>query len=159
MASDREATIRKWMLETFSDGGIERFDHLHVDDIDPAWENPASWVSAGLTAYALALAIQRELGLDVMVALGFGLVDAHDASGDMFETQEEFEKELDWSPPSLYLFKPGDQQHLSGTVLSDPLPKVLTSQLPAGSTNYGPRFSIIGIRPMTSTIEDLTATG
>ena len=68
-----------------------------------------------------------------MVALSFGLVDAQDASADVFETPEEFEKELDWSPPSLYLLKPGDQQHFSGTVLSDPLPNVLTSQLPAGT--------------------------
>jgi hypothetical protein len=136
MAPDREAIIRNWMLEAFSDGGIKRFDHLHVDNIDPAWKNPTSWVSAGLTAYALALGIQRELGLDVMVALSFGLVDAQDASGDMFETQEEFEKELDWSPPSLYLFEPGDQRHLAGTVLSDPLPKVLTSQLPAGTKSF-----------------------
>lgn len=136
MTSDRETIIRRWMLGIVSDGGIERFDDLHVDVIDPAWKDPTSWVSAGLKAYGLALGIQRELGLDVTVALAFGLVDAQDDSREVFETQEQFEKQLDWSPPSLYLFKVGDQQHLSGTVLVDPLPKALFSQLPQDTKSF-----------------------
>jgi hypothetical protein len=103
MASDRATTIRRWMLATVSDGGIERLDDLHVDDIDAGWKDPTSWVSAGLTAYGLALGIRRELGLAVTVALAFSLVDARDTP-DVFDTQAEFEKQLDWSPPSLYLF-------------------------------------------------------
>jgi hypothetical protein len=38
------------MLATVSDGGVERLDDLHVDDIDASWKDPASWVSAGLIA-------------------------------------------------------------------------------------------------------------
>jgi hypothetical protein len=77
------------MLATVSDGGIERLDDLHVDDIDAGWKDPTSWVSAGLTAYGLALGIRRELGLNVAVALAFSLVDAHDSSEDVFDTQAE----------------------------------------------------------------------
>jgi hypothetical protein len=136
MASERETTIRQWMLATVSNGGIQRFDDLHVDDIDETWKEPTNWVSAGLIAYGLALRIRRELGLDVTVALGFSLVDAQDTSVDVFETQEEFEKQLDWSPPSLYLFKVGDQQHLSAAIRADPLPKALFSQLPEGTKSF-----------------------
>ena len=136
MASERETTIRRWMLATVSDGGIERLDHLHVDDIDATWKEPTSWVSAGLIAYGLALGIRHELGLDITVALGFSLVDAQDTSRDVFETQEEFQKQLDWSPPSLYLFKAGDQQHLSATVRVDPLPKALFSRLPENTKSF-----------------------
>jgi|HubBroStandDraft_5_1064220.scaffolds.fasta_scaffold49800_2 hypothetical protein len=75
MASDRKTIIRRWMLEIVSDGGIERFNHLHLGDIDARWKDPTSWVSAGLTAYGLALEMQRELDLDVTIALSFGLVD------------------------------------------------------------------------------------
>jgi hypothetical protein len=118
------------MLATVSEGGIERLDDLHVDDIDATWKDTSSWVSAGLIAYELALEIRHELGLEVTVALGFSLVDAQDTSGDVFETQEEFQKQLDWSPPSLYLFNAGDTQHLSATVRVDPLPKAFLSRLP-----------------------------
>ena len=136
MASDRETTIRRWMLATVSDGGIERFDELHIDNIDAGWKDPTSWVSAGLTAYGLALRIRRELGLDVTVALAFSLVDAQDRSEDVFDTQAEFEKQLDWSPPSLYLFKVGNQQHLSATVRVDSLPTALLSELPEGTNSF-----------------------
>jgi hypothetical protein len=136
MASDRETTIRQWMLATVSDGGIKRLDDLHVDDIDAGWKDPTNWVSAGLTAYELALGIRRELDLDVTVALAFSLVVAQGTSVDVFETREEFEKQLDWSPPSLYLFKVGDQQHLSATIRVDPLPKALFSQLPDGTKSF-----------------------
>jgi hypothetical protein len=106
------------MLATVSNGGIERLDDLHVNVIDEGWNERTSWVAAGLIAYGLAVRIRRELGLEVTVALGFSLVAVPEASMEKFETQEEFEKELDWSPPSLYLFKAGDRQYLSATALS-----------------------------------------
>jgi hypothetical protein len=124
------------MLATVTDGGIQRLDDLHLDDTDESWTEPTSWVAAGLIAYGLALRIRRELGLDVTVALGFSLLAAQGTSADMFETQEEFEKQLDCSPPSLYLFKVGDQQHLSATIRVDPLPKALFSQLPEETKSF-----------------------
>jgi hypothetical protein len=74
-----------------------------------------------------------------MVALAFSLLDARDTSANVFQTQEEFEKQFDWSPPSLYRFDVGDQQHLVATIRGDPLPKALFSQLPEGS-----KFSCAG---------------
>ena len=124
------------MLATISNGGIQRLDDLHVDAVDESWRAPNNWVSGGLIAYGLALKICQELGLDVTVALGFSLLDAGDTSVVVFETREEFEKQLDWSPPSLYLFKVGDQQHLSATIRVDPLPKALISQLPKGTKSF-----------------------
>jgi hypothetical protein len=51
------------------------------------------------------------MGLDdvanrLAAELGFLLVGGQDTSQDVFETQEELGKQLDW-PPSLYLFKVG----------------------------------------------------
>ena len=136
MAFEWETTIRRWMLATVSDGGIQRHDDLHVDKIDESWKDPKSWVSAGLIAYGLALRVRRELGLEVTVALGFSLVDAQDTSRDVFQTREEFEEQLDRSPPSLYLFEVGNQQHLSATVRLNPLPKALFSKLPEDTRSF-----------------------
>ena len=146
------------MLATVSDGGIERLDDLHVDDIDAGWKDPSSWVSAGLTAYGLALGIRRELGLDVTVALAFSLLDGQDTSEDVFDTQAEFEKQLDWSPPSLYLFKVGDQQHLSTTVR---FPVARRYQVLSPSMAYGRRqsttFSVCSsVTGVTSPLDQLS---
>jgi hypothetical protein len=136
VAFERETKIRQWMLVTVSDRGIQRLDDLHVDHIDESWKEPASWFSAGLIAYGIALKIRDELGLDVTVALAFSLLDAQDTSADVFQTQEEFEKQLDWSPPSLYLFNVCDQQRLAATIRVDPLPQALSSQFPEGTQSF-----------------------
>jgi hypothetical protein len=136
MSFERETKVRQWMLATVWDGGIQRLDDLHVDHIDESWKEPTSWFSAGLIAYGIALRIRDELGIDVAVALAFSLLDAQDTSPDVFETQEEFEKQFDWSPPSLYLFDVGDQQHLAATIRVDPLPKALFSHFPEDTKSF-----------------------
>jgi hypothetical protein len=93
--------------------------------------------SLRLSAFGLAISIRRELGLDVTIALGFSLVEGESTPAEKFGTQEEFEKQLDWwSPPSLYLLKAGNQQHLSATTRIDPLPEALSSQLPEGTKSF-----------------------
>jgi hypothetical protein len=135
MDAQRETKIRQWILATVSNGGIERLDDLHVDDIDEDWQERKTWVAAGLTAYRTAVRIRSELGLNVTVALAFSLVDEK-GPPDTFETQEDFQNQIDWSPPSLYLFCAGDQRHLSANVHVNPLPKSLMSQFPYGTRSF-----------------------
>jgi hypothetical protein len=59
----------------------------------------------------------------------------------LFETKEEFERQLDWSPPSLYLFKVGDRQHPSAAVRLDPLPKAIFSRLPVRYEVFSPAMA------------------
>ncbi len=133
MDSRHEAKIREWMLATMSNGGIERLDDLHVDDIDENWKQRTNWIPCSIRAYELAVRLQCELGLGVKVALAFSLLDG---VGQTFDTEEEFETQLDWSPPSLYLFKADDQQHMSNVVRVDPLPKAVASRLPQGTKSF-----------------------
>lgn len=134
MDSQHETKIREWMLATISNGGIDRLDHLHVDKIDENWKQRANWISASIRAYELALRLQRDLAVGVKVALAFSLLDG---MGQAFDTEEEFERQLDWSPPSLYLFKADDQQHLSDVVVRlDPLPKAVASRFPHGTKSF-----------------------
>ena len=133
MDSQRERKIREWMLATASNGGIDRLDDLHVDDIDENWKQRANWISASIHAYELAMKLQSILGFNLKVALAFSLLDG---TGQTFDTEEEFESQLDWSPPSLYLFKTGDQQHLSNVVRFDPLPKAVASRFPQGTKSF-----------------------
>ena len=65
--------IRAWMKSITVDGGINRFDDLHIDEIDLVWRQRRRWLSGGIEAYRLALEIRAALGLDEGVAIGFGL--------------------------------------------------------------------------------------
>jgi hypothetical protein len=133
MDSRHETKIREWMLATISNGGIDRLDDLHVDDIDENWKQRTNWISASIRAYEVAVRLQSNLGLSVKVALAFSLLDG---MGQTFYTEEEFESQLDWSPPSLYLFNAGDQQHLSNVVRFNPLPKAVASRFPQGTKAF-----------------------
>ena len=133
MDSRHNTKIREWMLATISDGGIDRLDHLHVDTIDENWKQRISWISASIRAYELAVSMQSNLGLSVKVSLVFSLLDG---TGQTFDTEEQFESQLDWAPPSLYLLKAGDQRHLSNVVRVDPLPKTVACRFPQGTKSF-----------------------
>lgn len=128
MDSQQEQKIREWMLATISNGGIDRFDDLHVDKIDENWKQRANWISASIRAYELALRLQSNLGVGVKVALAFSLLDG---MGQTFDTEEEFERQLNWSP-----LKADDQQHLAEVVRLDPLPKAVASRFPHGTKSF-----------------------
>lgn len=133
MDSQHETKVREWMLATISNGGIDRLDDLHVDAIDDNWKERTNWICASIRAYELAVRLQSNLGLGVTVALAFSLLDG---TGQTFDTEEEFESQLDWSPPSLYLFKVGDQQRFSNVVKCDPLPNKVASRFSQGTKSF-----------------------
>jgi hypothetical protein len=103
----RQEVVERWMLTAVADGGVERFDDLHVDRIDEQWKDRKAWVSAGLEAYRVAVALRTRHQIPLVVALGFSLESGERLNIMGFEMMEEFAGKLDWSPPSLYLFHPG----------------------------------------------------
>jgi hypothetical protein len=106
---EREEVIEKWMLTIVEDGGVRRFDDLHIDKIDSAWKNRAYWIEGGLEAFRVARALRNRSGLLVTVAIAFSLTSGSQPRGIDFQTQKEVEERLNWSPPSLYLFHRGEE--------------------------------------------------
>ena len=108
-ASERRSVIDRWMLEVAVDGDLERLDDLHLDQIDAEWGSRDRWVDAGLEALRTAIALRDAHHLDVAVVLAFSL---NLPATYPFKERRDFEAALDWSPPSLYLFRPGDEPWL-----------------------------------------------
>jgi hypothetical protein len=108
-AKAREQVIRSWMLAITKDGGIERFDDLHIDRIDSSWKVRQRWIEGALEAYRIALVVRADLGLQLSVTITFSLESAERRLGIDFATPTEFEQRLDHSPPSLYLFELGQE--------------------------------------------------
>src|SRR5271163_801229 len=67
------AAIEDWMRMVLATGGIERFDDLHIDRIDPAWKDRQSWLDGSSKAISLAkelkTGIAPEKTLAIMCAL------------------------------------------------------------------------------------------
>jgi hypothetical protein len=106
---DHEKVIRVWMETIARDGGVDRYDDLHVDRIDADWKARKSWVSAGLESFELAVGIRDADKGDLVVVLAFSLDSDEFPKGLNFHTLEELEGEFHATPPSLYLFRPGTE--------------------------------------------------
>lgn len=103
----REDIIRTWMTTVLRDGGIERFDDLHIDRIDSVWKERDRWVDGGLQALRLAMSLRDEAHLPADVALAFSLESGKDSRGADFKDTGGLKAQFDWVPPSLYLVHPG----------------------------------------------------
>jgi hypothetical protein len=127
----REEAIEKWMLAIVDDGGVRRLDDLHVDKIDAAWKNRVQWVEGGLESFRVARVLRDRNGLHFTLALAFSLTSGNQPRGVDFRTRKEFEGRLDWSPPSLYLFHPGEEprnQIVPGNSAQDLDPSIFAIQ-------------------------------
>jgi hypothetical protein len=105
---DRISAIEIWMSNVSQDGGIDRYDDLHIDSIDPEWRSREVWINGGLLAFQDAVQIRDRLTLPVTVALGLSLLP------DEFVWSEtvgfgQLRPRLDSTPPSLYLFREGEE--------------------------------------------------
>jgi hypothetical protein len=94
------------MIGVATDGGLERYDDLHVDQIDAEWALKRRWLDAGLEAHRTALELRMSHQLDLVVVLAFSLTAA---ASFPFNDRRELEAAFDWSPPSLYLSNPGEE--------------------------------------------------
>jgi hypothetical protein len=104
--------IESWMLEITADGGIDRYDDLHIDRINSTWKRRELWFPAALQAYELAIDIRDRNDLQFSVVLGFSLRGGERPKGMNFTTRAEFEREFNQTPPSLYLFRPEQEPWL-----------------------------------------------
>lgn len=107
--TERENVIEVWMTRVIHDGGLERYEDLHIDQIDSEWAPRSQWVDAGLEAHQLAVRVRDRLGLAMKVVLAYSLESGEQPMGIDFEIARELQAKLDWSPPSLYLFRIGSE--------------------------------------------------
>jgi hypothetical protein len=130
-----ESAIEAWMLRIVQDGGVARFDDLHIDQIDELWKSREMWIQGGVEAFRLALMLRDRHNLHFAVGLGFGL-DPRDQSAEVnFKTQGELMANVDWSPPSLYLFERGKEPSINATLVRK-LGRNLLPNLPETASCY-----------------------
>lgn len=120
----RVQIIENWMLTISRDGGIERYDDLHIDIIDPLWKPKTAWMTGGLEAFHAATGLRDTHKLPFTVGLGLSLDTKDDIGRFGSVSTSDLQARLDWSPPSLYLFhlgqEPGkDSEHAIGEGVVD----------------------------------------
>lgn len=108
----RRAVIESWTDRVVSGGLLESFVDLHVDEIDSSWARRDRWLDAALAALQIAAEVRDAKRLRVTVAVGLSLLASSDRQGLPVPTFRDVQRELDMSPPSLYLFPQGKEPWL-----------------------------------------------
>jgi hypothetical protein len=105
------AIIQSWFDSAISDAGIDRYDDLHVDQIDSAWKPRSKWIASALESFEMALEVRdADVGNQhLTVVLAFALEPKVRPHGITFHSRAELEKAFCSTPPSLYLFRPGGE--------------------------------------------------
>src|ERR1700687_1588049 len=163
---DHEVIIKSWIESSLKTRGIERYDDLHVDQIDPSWKRRARWMKAGFEALKLALKLKERYSFPADVTLAFSLLSGDAPRGVNFKSEAELEDNFDWSPPSLYLLRPGtkpwssERQDQQTSRLEQSVTKIDLIRLgiihpfmngyyvefkPIGSSEYHRSFFLMGI--------------
>ena len=106
-AKEHSNAIEEWMRMILATGGVERFDDLHVDQIARQWETRESWLHASSEALSLAYPVWQSIAPGKTLALMCSL--SSEPNQNPPESVDELITQIDWSPPSLYLFEPGSE--------------------------------------------------
>lgn len=124
----REGVIASWMGSLVKDGKIGSFDDLHIDQIDSEWKDKKHWFAAGAEALRIAVGVRNKRGYTADITLAFSLNSGETPRGVNFRDSASFESELNWSPPSLYLDKPGVAPWDQGATVDSQRPIDLKTQ-------------------------------
>lgn len=103
----RRLVIEEWMMSNFRHHGPERYDDLHIDRIDEEWGDRAAWINEGLEAFRTAVELRDLHKLNYTVALTYSLTVHERLPASAPRTMADLMAQIDWSPPSLYLFQKG----------------------------------------------------
>jgi len=121
-------TIELWILRNIATKRFDHYDDLHIDRIDSAWSSKAAWIDGGLEALRLASELRDQHQPSLSVALGCSLNAEEAITFPSIESSRELSAQLDWSPPSLYLFPSGREPWATATAIVLVLDKLASAQ-------------------------------
>jgi len=103
--------VQSWFDSAVREGGIERYDDLHIDQIDEAWKTRSKWTAAALESFKTALSVRDAYAGDTYfkIVLAFALVSESHPLGITFRGRWELENSFSSTPPSLYVFRKGGE--------------------------------------------------
>lgn len=104
MTNTGRERILNWFKRVTESGSFRRFDDLHVDEVESDARERSKWIEKGIEYLKFSASVRDVHKIPFVVALGIGLVSDAKGRGINFDSKEALEREMDDSPPSLYLF-------------------------------------------------------
>ncbi len=102
---ERKLKIKSWLLSVVNDISWEKYNDLHIDEVDNVFKKKDNWFEGGLECYIHAVSIVKELKIPYTIELTFSLKSKKTLKDYVIKDIESLKKEFDYSPPSLYVFR------------------------------------------------------
>ena len=109
--------LESWIINSIKDQSWKKFNDFHINDIDKKFNDPNLWIRGGIELFVESLKIRDKLNIQIVIELMFSLKSKKIPTKSFIKSTEKLKLELDWSPPSLYIFKPNWDVWKSGIIL------------------------------------------
>jgi hypothetical protein len=102
--SKKKQKLNDLILRTVAETRTRDFSDFHITEYESKFEKSENRISNALSVLQDTLELLGEVD-DFVLGIGFSLKGEKDLVGINFHNQDELERELDGSPPSIYFFK------------------------------------------------------
>lgn len=129
--------IARWIRDTMAEGKLDEFNDLHVDQISSQFRPKELWITASEHALDAARKLLGASGETLTLAIGISLTAFAAPVGLRATSSLDLVAELDWTPPSLYLFRHGAEPWLAveGEECTE-LPRAFRTDAPEGKAFF-----------------------
>lgn len=117
--------LSEWLIESCAKPG---FSDMHIDRFNTNWVDRSRWVEGAISILHDAGWNLRLKDCNYKLAMVFTLQSGINPLGIDFGTREEFQKQLDYSPPSVFIAEPGSEPWITSQMYDT----VRTIAVPAG---------------------------
>lgn len=118
----RRDRFAHWLSDVVEEARWHDPHHLHVEQLDARWNEPATWMDAMFTMLALAIEIRAEQAWDVAIGVGTHLTSGAARSGLDFANLSEIPERFTYIPPFVILAASGRESWKEGSYLELPPP-------------------------------------
>jgi hypothetical protein len=108
LTGEGRVRVHEWVAERCRTKDYRRFVDLHLDDVEAAFAERSTWFGAAIAVVDAAGRSVRRLSEPVQPAVGFSLQGGSVPVGFLMSEVKDLLAQSDDSPPSLYLFDPGE---------------------------------------------------
>ena len=133
-------SIEQWLHDAIEQEGYRRFDDLHIDEIDPRYEDRSLWLRGIVLALNRAAAIRDSRAWPFTLAGAMGLKASTAAEGVMVASQEDIVDQFDDAPPSLYAFPKGAEPWVTERHLFIEIPTTVVAAEDISCCFFGETF-------------------
>ena len=99
--------LKKWIASCIRARSWERFDDLHLDEIDSELIEKSNWVSESFKIHDTIIGLIENSDIECLLAIP--LVYAQKETDAKTLSREDINSLLDYTPPSYYLFPKADK--------------------------------------------------